>query len=82
MVFKEYTAERGAISLLYLYLALVFSLALSIFLSSVFKSRVAAYILSIVIYFVLILLSAFPYIDVYNPLYSLVLSTNSLERYS
>lgn len=76
LIFKEYTGIRGFISLSYIYLTLVFALALSLFISSFVKKKSNGYAISLVAYFVLSLLSSIPYIDVYNPLYSLMLASN------
>ena len=74
IIFKEYTGFRGVCSLTYLYLTMVFALTLGIFISSVVKKKNLGIILSIVIYFILSILSVFPYIDIYNPLYALTLA--------
>ena len=79
-IFKEYAGIRGVVSLFYLYLTLVFGIFMSIFISSVCKKRSSACILSIVVYFVLLVLSAFPYIDIYNPLYSITLASNIITE--
>lgn len=78
ILFKEYTGVRGFVSLSYLYLSLVFALCLALFISSFVKKNSKGYILAIVIYFILTILSIFPYIDIYNPLYGLTLSTNTI----
>lgn len=75
-VFHEYAGLRGVISLSYLYLSLVFALCLSIFVSSIVKKNSRGIVLVIIVYFVLTLLSIFPYIDIYNPMYSLTLANN------
>lgn len=80
IVFNSYTGIRGVVSLSYVYLALIFALAFSLFISSCSKKSVVAYVLSISIYFVLYTISAFPYIDIYNPLYSLVLASNIITK--
>ena len=76
IVFKEYTGLRGVVSLSYVYLTLIFALALSLFISSIVKKKSSGYVIAIVVYFIMSLLSGIPYIDVYNPLYSLVLASN------
>ena len=76
LIFQEYAGIRGIVALLYVYLAFVFSLAISLFASSICKKKSTAYGLSIILYFLLFILSAIPYIDVYIPLYSLNLASN------
>ena len=75
LVFKEYTGLRGVCSLSYLYLTLVFALTLGLFISSFVKKKTMGFVLAIVIYFALSILSVFPYIDIYNPLYALTLGS-------
>lgn len=76
LLFKEYAGLRGVISLSYLYLVLLFGLCLSFFISSIVQKKGTGVILVIAIYFILTILSVFPYIDIYNPMYGLTLSNN------
>jgi ABC-2 type transport system permease protein len=76
ILFKQYTGIHGAIALTYVYLALVFALCLAFFVSSIVKKNSKGYLLVILIYFILSILSVFPYIDIYNPLTSLTLANN------
>ena len=76
VVFKEYTGYRGLVALTYLYLVLVFGLSLALFISSFAKKKSHCYILVIGIYFILSILSVFPYIDVYVPLTGLNLAND------
>jgi len=76
IVFREYTGLRGAVSLSYLYLVLVFALTLSLFISSVVNKKSVGYALAIGAYFVLVIISAFPYINIYIPIHSLTLASN------
>ena len=80
LVFNEYTGYRGVISLTYLYISLIFALSVALFVSSFCKKKSSAYAIAIVVYFTLTLLSAIPYIDVYNPLYSLILASNIMTE--
>lgn len=76
LIFKEYTGVRGVVSLSYLYLTLVFALALGIFISSISKNNMTSVIVTFGIYFLLTILSAFPYIDIYNPMSTIMMANN------
>ena len=80
IIFKEYAGLRGFVSLSYLYLSLVFALSLALFVSSLVNKNKAGYAIVIIIYFVLTILSVFPYIDIYNPLYGLTLANNIIIK--
>ena len=57
-------------------MVLLFGLCLSFFISSIVQKKGTGVILVIAIYFILTILSVFPYIDIYNPMYGLTLSNN------
>lgn len=76
ILFNSYTGYRGVISLIFIYLLLVFALTFAFFVSSVVKKKSIGYVLGIVSYFVLPILSTIPKINVATPFYTLTLANN------
>ncbi len=80
VLFREYAGIRGVVSLSYLYLFLVFGLCMALFVSSICKKKSSAIVLVIVIYFILSTISIIPYIDIYTPMYSLIISSDVITN--
>ena len=80
ILFNEYAGIRGVVSLFYIYLTIIFSLSLSLFVSSICRKKSSGYALGIVLYFILTILSGIPYIDKYNPLYCLNLANDIMMK--
>lgn len=76
LLFREIMGVRGLIVLLYIYLLLLFTIALSLFVGCLFKKKSRAYWVIILSYFALTFLKIIPRFNKFNPFYLLNISMN------
>lgn len=80
LVFKQIMGIRGFIVLLYLYLLLIFNMCLSLFVSCLSKKKGKSYLLFILIYFAMSIVSIIPKVNLFLPSNLLTLG-NELVMY-
>ena len=76
LLFRQIMGLRGLVALVYIYLLLIFMTCLSLFVSSISKKRVKAYLIIVLSYFVLGFIEMVPKFNKINPFHLLTLSSN------